>query len=151
MTQQTTEDVNTFTLVSEIVSLLFLPKHYEVTISNNLPTIHTRKIKLQQVFQNLISNSIKYNNKTNPTIEIGVSDTGGFYTFFVKDNGQGISKKDHDRIFKLFETTDNKSTKDSATGVGLNLLKVLVEEQGGKIWVESEPGQGSTFYFEWRK
>ncbi|MFX5668642.1 ATP-binding protein, partial [Acinetobacter baumannii] len=81
----------------------------------------------------------KYNNKTNPTIEIGVSDTGGFYTFFVKDNGQGISKKDHDRIFKLFETTDNKSTKDSATGVGLNLLKVLVEEQGGKIWVESEP------------
>ncbi|MGL4360833.1 MAG: sensor histidine kinase [Sediminibacterium sp.] len=151
MTQQTTEDVNTFTLVSEIVSLLFLPKHYVVTISNNLPTIHTRKIKLQQVFQNLISNSIKYNNKTNPTIEIGVSDTGGFYTFFVKDNGQGISKKDHDRIFKLFETTDNKSTKDSATGVGLNLLKVLVEEQGGKIWVESEPGQGSTFYFEWRK
>ena len=151
MTQQTTEDVNTFTLVSEIVSLLFLPKYYKVIIADNLPTIHTRKIKLQQVFQNLISNSIKYNNKTNPIIEIGVTETEMFYTFFVKDNGQGISKKDHDRIFKLFETTDNKSTKDSSTGVGLNLLKVLVEEQGGKIWVESEPGQGSTFYFEWRK
>ena len=94
---------------------------------------------------------MSWNNKTNPIIEIGVTETEMFYTFFVKDNGQGISKKDHDRIFKLFETTDNKSTKDSSTGVGLNLLKVLVEEQGGKIWVESEPGQGSTFYFEWRK
>jgi two-component system, sensor histidine kinase and response regulator len=151
MTEQTTEEVNTFTLASEIVSLLFLPKHYTVTIAEALPTIYTSKIKLQQVLQNLISNSIKYNDKPNPSIEIGVTDRGTWYEFFVKDNGQGISKKDNERIFKLFETTENKSVKDSSTGVGLNLLKVLVEEQGGKIWVESEQGLGSTFYFEWRK
>ena len=74
-----------------------------------------------------------------------------FYEFYVKDNGQGISKKDHAKIFKLFETTDNKSTGESSTGVGLNLLKMLVEEQGGKIRVESSPDLGSTFFFEWRK
>ncbi len=56
-----------------------------------------------------------------------------------------------DRIFKLFAVTDNKSNKDSSTGIGLNILKVIVEEQGGKVWAESEPGQGSTFHFTWRK
>ena len=149
--QQTVEEVNTYQLVSEIVEVSFLPKNFTVTIQQDMPVLHTRKIKLQQVLQNLISNAVKYNDKKEAFIEIGVVDKGNWYEFFVKDNGPGISKKDHARIFNVFETTENKTNKDSSTGVGLNLLKVLVEEQGGRIWVDSAPGEGSTFYFEWVK
>jgi two-component system sensor histidine kinase/response regulator len=149
--QQTTETVNCYHLVSEIVDLLFLPKHFTVIVNDNLPTLETRKIKLQQVLLNLISNAVKYNDKKEAVIQIGVADRGNWYEFFVRDNGPGISKKDHARIFHVFEITENETHKDSSTGVGLNLLKILVEEQGGKIWVDSRPGEGSTFYFEWQK
>ena len=151
LSQQTIEEVNTHNLVTEIIESSFLPKSFTVIIHPDLPVLHTRKIKLQQVLQNLISNAVKYNNKKNPVIEIGVSNKGNWYEFYVKDNGAGISKEDHSRIFNMFETTENVSTKDSSTGVGLNLLKILVEEQGGKIWVDSTPEEGSIFYFEWVK
>ncbi len=149
--QQTIEEVNTLQLVNEITQLFSLPERYTVSTEGDFPVIQTKKIKLQQVIQNLISNSIKYNEKSNPEITIGVEDKSDYLVFYVKDNGQGIAKKDQEKIFKLFEVTDNTSKHDSSTGVGLNLLKVLVEEQGGKIWVDSEPGMGSTFYFEWKK
>lgn len=152
LSEQTVEYVDSFQLVNEIIKMLVLPQRINFTVDANLPKLKTRKIKLQQVFQNLITNAIKYNNKPNPEIQIGIQSVSNeFYEFYVKDNGQGISKKDHSKIFKLFETTDNKSSGESSTGVGLNLLKMLVEEQGGKIRVESSLDQGSTFFFEWRK
>ncbi|TAG32191.1 MAG: hybrid sensor histidine kinase/response regulator [Sphingobacteriia bacterium] len=149
--EQTIESVDIQQLVTEIIRLFSLPDKYTIKVEGVLPTIQTKKIKLQQVIQNLISNSIKYNEKSLPEITLGAEDKGDYLVFFVKDNGQGIAKKDQEKIFKLFEVTENTSKHDSSTGVGLNLLKVLVEEQGGKIWVDSEPGIGSTFYFEWRK
>jgi two-component system sensor histidine kinase/response regulator len=151
LSQQTIEEVNSYSLVSEIVELLFLPKNFTICIQDSLPVLQTHKIKLQQVLQNLISNSVKYNDKKDALLEIGAVDKGNWYEFYVKDNGPGISKRDHARIFNMFETAGNTSQKDSSTGLGLNLLKVLVEEQGGKIWVNSVIGQGSTFYFEWAK
>lgn len=151
LSQQTIEEVDVYELVNQIAFLLFPPKHIGIKISHHLPTILTRKIKLQQVFQNLISNAIKYNDKPEGLIEIDAIENDQFYIFSVRDNGPGIATQDAERIFKLFETGENKSNKDSSTGVGLNILKVLVEEQGGKIWVESTAGAGSTFYFEWRK
>jgi two-component system sensor histidine kinase/response regulator len=149
--QQTVEEVNSFELVSQIVFLLFPPKHVKIKVSEYLPVLNTRKLKLQQVFQNLISNAIKYNDKAEGLIEIDVVEEENFYRFSVKDNGPGVDSDSHDRIFKLFEVTQNNSNHDSSTGVGLNILKAIVEEQGGKIWVESERGNGSTFYFEWMK
>jgi two-component system sensor histidine kinase/response regulator len=149
--QQAVEEVNTYQMISDLTTTLVLPKHFTVTLHKNLPVLNTRKIKLQQVFQNLISNAIKYNDKENGVIEAGAVDKGNWYEFFIKDNGPGIPEKDHSRIFNIFETTENKTQRDNSTGVGLNLLKVLVEEQGGRIWVESIPGEGSTFYFEWAK
>ncbi len=149
--QQTIEKVDTKDLVEQISSLFFLHSNIQVTATKSLPVIQTRKQKLQQVLQNLMSNSIKYIDKPQGFIEVGAVEKGGMYEFYVKDNGPGIAAKDKERIFQLFETTDNKSSQDSSTGIGLNLLKVLVEEQGGKIWVQSVPGEGSTFYFEWRK
>jgi two-component system sensor histidine kinase/response regulator len=149
--QQTLEVVDTRELVSQVIFLLFPPKHFQIIVHDSLPTLTTRKQKLQQVFQNLISNAIKYNDKEQAVIEIGAADKGRFVEFFVKDNGPGISSKDHERIFRLFEISDNKAGTESSTGVGLNILKVLVEEQGGKIRVESNPSDGSVFYFDWSK
>lgn len=152
LNEQAVEEVNAYDLVNDIVKMLSLKPNTQLYIDVNLPKFRTRKIKLQQVFQNLLSNAIKYNNSPNPELSIGLhSSNTEFYIFYVKDNGQGISRQDQNKIFKLFETTDNKSTGESSTGVGLNLLKMLVEEQGGKIKLESNPETGSTFYFEWRK
>ncbi len=149
--QQTIEEVNVFELVNQIVFLLFPPSSFTIKISESLPIINTRKIKLQQVFQNLISNAIKYVDKPEALIKIEAVEKDDFYIFSVQDNGPGMARQDLNRIFKLFEVGENKSNKESSTGIGLNILKVLVEEQGGKIWVESNPGKGSIFYFEWRK
>jgi signal transduction histidine kinase len=149
--QQTVEEVDVFELVNQTVFLLFPPKNFKIEVSENLPVIKTRKIKLQQVFQNLISNAIKYNDKAQGVIKINSVEKEDCHVFSVNDNGPGMAKQDMDRIFKLFEVGGKKSNHDSSTGVGLNILKVLVEEQGGKIWVESHEEIGSTFYFEWRK
>lgn len=145
------ERVDVHELVTQLAHLLFPPGHIHIVIDGRLPVMYTHKFKLQQVFQNLLSNAIKYNDKANGQIEVGCTDEGDYYRFYVSDNGPGIGEQDKDRIFRLFETTDNAASGDSSTGVGLNIMKILVEEQGGTISVESHPGQGSTFYFEWRK
>lgn len=149
--EQTEELVDVHELVSQIAHLLFPPANISIKIDEQLPTIKTKKFKLQQVFQNLMSNAIKYLDKPQGEISIGCMEDGGYYKFYVRDNGPGIESKDQERIFRLFETTSNKSKSESSTGVGLNIMKMLVEEQGGKITVESVKGKGSTFYFQWAK
>jgi signal transduction histidine kinase len=149
--QQSDEAVNVQELVEQIAYLLFPPKHMHISIEGTLPTIKTKKLKLQQVFQNLISNAIKYNDKETGEIKVSYENDGGFYKFNISDNGPGIASTDTERIFHLFETSANRSSHESSTGIGLNIMKMLVEEQGGKITVESEPGKGSTFSFQWRK
>lgn len=150
-TKQAGEEVDSYALVNDLIRLLFPPGHIRFVVQEDLPVLFTRKLKLLQVFQNLLSNAIKYNDKEEGLIEIGFSDKDDFIEFFVKDNGPGIAEKDTERIFRLFQVTENKSASESSTGIGLNVLKTAVEEQGGRIWVESEPGKGSTFYFLWRK
>lgn len=151
LSQQTIEEVDTRLLVSQIAFLLFPPKNIQIIADDNLPIIQTRKLKLQQVFQNLLSNAIKYMDKEEGLIRISSIDKGDHFLFSVNDNGPGVTRQDKDRIFHLFEVTENKSGNDSSTGVGLNILKIIVEEQGGNLWVDSVLGIGSTFYFEWRK
>lgn len=152
MEHQSKEEVNVGEMVTEISRLLFPPEHISFTIAPNLPTFKTRKIKLQQVFQNLISNAVKYNDKAAGMIEIGVDESKPDYCFYVKDNGPGIDAENNTKIFDLFATTGNKATTaESSTGVGLNLLKMAIGEQGGKIWTENNAsGEGCTFFFEWR-
>jgi two-component system, sensor histidine kinase and response regulator len=149
--QQKVEEVNTKALVEEIAVLLFPPKHITITTTDEMPVLKTKKLKIQQVFQNLVSNALKYNDKEQGYIEIGCKDKTMHYEFYVKDNGQGITEENNKIVFKLFSTTDNESNRDSSTGVGLNIVKLMIEEQGGKIWVDSVPGEGSTFFFEWKK
>ncbi len=151
LTEQVIEEVNTYDLVNEVAFMLKQNKPLDVIVCEGLPVIKTTKAKLRQVFQNLIGNAIKYNNKEKAVIEVGATDKDDFYEFRVKDNGPGVARDDSKRIFKLFETASNKEGVDGSTGVGLNMLKMIVEEQGGKIWVESKENEGSIFYFLWRK
>ena len=149
---QTLEVVEVKELVRQIVNRLFAPSNIRIKIDGDLPTITTKRIRLEQVFQNLISNAIKYNDNPEGEIIIGCIDEQDFYKFYVKDNGPGILAQDQKDIFKLFRTTENRpNNSEKSTGVGLNIFKMFVEEQGGKISLESIPGKGSCFYFQWRK
>ena len=151
LAEQHSETVDTKEMLKQLAVLLFPPKNIRIVIADKMPVFNTRKLKIQQVFQNLISNAIKYNGKEQGIIEIGSADAGNYYRFHVKDNGMGISEADKESVFGLMKTTANISTADSSTGFGLNIVKQIVEEQGGKIWYDSEAGHGTTFYFDWKK
>lgn len=145
---QQTEEVDVHELVQHIGDLLFLPGNVELRIVGKLPSILTNRVKLLQVFQNLVSNAIKYNDKDEIKVEVGVVPKENCLGFYVKDNGRGIDPNEFNRLFGLFETVDDLDSKVQS-GIGLNIIKVLVEEQGGEIHIESELGIGSTFYFDW--
>jgi len=145
----TKEKVMVADLLNELRESLLLPKHITYVIKPNLPVLYTVKTKLYHVFQNLVTNAIKHNEKPNVVVELGMAEEDDhFYTFYVKDNGKGLAKDNQKKIFNLFETIDSEQ---GNTGIGLNLAKMFVEKQGGVITLDSELGVGSTFYFQWRK
>jgi signal transduction histidine kinase/CHASE3 domain sensor protein len=111
-----------------------------------LPQIDAVESQLEQVFQNLIGNALKYHGHEPLQIDIGCTDRGAFWEFYVRDNGIGIDPKYFDKIFIIFQRLHNK-TQYSGTGIGLAICKKIVEKHGGNIWVQSEPKKGSTFYF----
>jgi PAS domain S-box-containing protein len=117
----------------------------QVEVSGDLPIVHGDRIRLVEVIQNLVGNGIKFmGNQPKPKIEIGVKKEKEEEIFFVRDNGIGISPKYHELIFGLFNKLDQQI---NGTGIGLALVKRIIEVHGGKIWIESEPGKGATFYF----
>ena len=140
------EAVNLAELLPIVIDMVTLPDHIELTVEDELPVIFGEKTRIIQVFQNLLSNAIKYMDKDRGSIRIGCSDKGGHWQFSITDNGPGIAEKHQDRIFQLFQTLAPKDDVDS-TGVGLTIVKRIVEFYGGQVWVESQPGQGCTFFF----
>jgi PAS domain S-box-containing protein len=124
-----------------------LPTDKKVLInSNTLPVIKGYKTQILSLFQNLINNAIKYNKSDNPEVQIDSKDTGKEYIFSIKDNGIGIEQEDFDKIFLPFQRLHGKS-EFSGSGIGLATCKKIIEKHKGKIWLESEVGKGSTFYF----
>ncbi len=118
-------------------------------IADNLPTVLGSKTRIGELFSNLIVNAIKYNDKALPTVRIGYleeSENRGMNTFFVQDNGIGIESRYQERIFGIFEKLNPKEDQEG-TGAGLAICKRIVEEHKGKIWVTSDVGKGTTFYF----
>ncbi len=111
-----------------------------------LPTVHADPVQLGQVFQNLISNAIKFRRSEIPEIQVDAHRDKEEWIFSVKDNGIGIDPKYFDKIFIIFRRLHSRE-KYPGTGIGLATCKKIVERHGGRIWVESEPGKGSTFYF----
>jgi light-regulated signal transduction histidine kinase (bacteriophytochrome) len=115
-------------------------------VVDKLPVLSAQKVWMRQLFMNLISNALKFNESKNPKIEVLYEEKDGFYLFKVRDNGIGIEEKYLERIFKLFERAPTEKKYDG-TGAGLSICKKIVEHYGGKIWVESTIGKGSTFMF----
>lgn len=111
-----------------------------------LPSIEGRKAQFIQLFQNLLSNAIKYKSRNPLKIEIGYIKKADHHEFFISDNGIGIDEKFHDKIFVIFQRLHNR-LEYAGTGIGLSICKKIVECHGGRIWVESSYGKGSTFLF----
>jgi light-regulated signal transduction histidine kinase (bacteriophytochrome) len=113
--------------------------------SDPLPTVAADEVMLMQLFQNLISNSIKYRSVETPRIHVSAERDAEGWLFAVRDNGVGIDAEYFDRVFGMFKRLHGSEI--PGTGMGLALCKKVVERQGGRIWVESEPGRGATFKF----
>ena len=116
-----------------------------VVTSDPLPTVVAEEVVLLQVFQNLISNSIKYRGTETPRIHISAERSAGAWLFAVQDNGIGIGPEDTERVFGMFKRLHGSEI--PGTGIGLALCRKIIERQGGRIWVESAIGRGATFKF----
>ncbi|MFQ5641303.1 MAG: PAS domain S-box protein, partial [bacterium] len=133
-------------LVSEMIDMIAPPEHIEIILENELPVIWCDKIRLEEVFQNLLDNAVRFIDKAKGEIKVGCVKEGDFWVFRVTDNGVGIQKKHFDRIFQIFQTL-SPADKSESTGLGLAIVRKVIEMSGGRVWVESEPGRGSTFFF----
>ena len=142
------ESVDSHKIISELLNILLIPENIEIRVLNKLPTVQADKTKFQQIFQNLISNAIKFNDKEKGVIDVDYTEQEHFHKFSIKDNGIGIEPKYHDKIFKIFNALN--PSKDS-TGVGLAIVKKIISLYQGKIWLESDPGKGTTFHFTIKK
>lgn len=142
------EKIDTNKLVQEITSAV-VPRDFSLQV-DDLPELYGEKLKLEQVFTNLISNAAKYTPQENGAIIIKCKEYPGYYEFSIKDNGIGIDARYHKKIFELFQTLREKNEKES-TGIGLAIVKKILDERQEKIIVNSEPGQGSEFIFTWKK
>jgi PAS domain S-box-containing protein len=142
------ESVDVYALVQEVVEMLAPPAHIQVEVTDNLPVLETQRIMLVQVFSNLISNAIKYNDKALGIVRVYCSESEGGYQFVVEDNGPGIPSEFFEKIFMIFQTLQSRD-KFESTGIGLTIIKRIIEDVNGRIWVESELGKGSKFIFVW--
>ncbi|HMT29698.1 MAG TPA: ATP-binding protein [Bacteroidia bacterium] len=146
--EKSSVDLNEF--IHEIIEFCAIPENCSIAITNQLPVLYGDKIKFQQIFANLIGNAIKYNDKTEINIIISAEEKENEWLISVKDNGPGIDSRFHEKVFVIFQTLNPRDTVES-TGVGLAIVKKIIEEEGGEIWVESEAGKGADFRFTWLK
>jgi len=144
------EPVDVGALVHDVIELIAPPTRVEIEVMPGMPTIATERVPLQQVFINLIGNAMKHAGADRPRIEVAWSDKGAFLEFAVADNGQGIAPQYHDRIFAIFQTLEARDRVEG-TGIGLSVVNKIVEDNGGRVWVESDVGKGATFRFLWPK
>ncbi|WP_452227164.1 sensor histidine kinase [Lacinutrix cladophorae] len=140
-------DVDLNNLIEDLLKSIQVPDHIHIT-KTDLPIIKGDKYRLKQLFQNLIGNAIKYNDKDQGTVAIGLEDKKEYWQFHIKDNGKGIDKTYFNKIFKTFEKLENNP---DSSGIGLSIVKKIVELYGGKIWLESQVHIGTTFYFTLKK
>jgi light-regulated signal transduction histidine kinase (bacteriophytochrome) len=127
------------------LSTLIAESHASIT-SDTLPVVTADLMQMTQVLQNLVANAVKFHGPRSPEIHIGARHKERAWEIHVRDNGIGIDPQYYDRIFLIFQRLHTR-TKYKGTGIGLAVCKKIVERHGGRIWVESVPGNGSTFYF----
>jgi PAS domain S-box-containing protein len=149
-TQTQAETVDVKVLLQEIIDSLGVPPTVKVAIQPDMPKFNTKIILLRQVFANLISNAIKHQRTSEAAVKISSQELDRFYEFSVTDDGPGIAPEYQEQIFKIFQTLEARDTQEN-TGIGLAIVKKIVESEGGKIKVQSDVGKGATFSFTWRK
>jgi PAS domain S-box-containing protein len=142
------ETVNTNEIIQSIIHIIHIPSHITVSIRNPLPILRADRFRIQQLFQNLIGNAVSYIDKPNGQVTIDCTETAQNYLFSVKDNGPGIAKKNQEKVFKIFQSLE---TSDKSTGLGLSIVKKIVDIYKGEIWIESELGKGTTFFIKLNK
>lgn len=144
------EEVDTKILLEEIIEMIAPSSAFSVSLPGEMPVFCTDKVSLQQVFINLMSNAIKYHDKVEGNITITWKDLADYYEFTIKDDGPGIEAQYHEKIFVIFQTLQERDTVES-TGVGLAIVKKILEDKKGSIRVESKRGKGAAFIFQWPK
>jgi PAS domain S-box-containing protein len=149
-TRGKTETVNISELLAGVVDWIGAPPELQIEIDSGMPVFQADAIRLQQVFSNLLGNAVKHHGRPRGHIRVTCRDVADFYEFAVMDDGQGIEARYHERIFGIFQTLLPRDQLEG-TGIGLSLVKKIVESKGGTVSVESEAGQGATFRFTWPK
>jgi light-regulated signal transduction histidine kinase (bacteriophytochrome) len=135
-------------IVHDIINLIYVPEHIEIKLLKTLPIVNGDRTKLQQLFQNLIENAVKFMDKDKGLIQIDFKEQKKHYEFSIKDNGIGIDKKFYKKVFEIFHSL--KESKNSS-GIGLSIVKKIVALHSGKVWIESKLNIGTTFYFTLKK
>jgi len=136
--------------VTEDLQPFMAEKGVELIRVTALPTVHCNPIRVREVLQNLITNAAKYNDKLVKRVEIGCLEHAPLHSppvFFVRDNGIGIATQHHNSVFRLFKRLHEQDKYGGGTGAGLSIVKKIIERHHGRIWLESTPGEGTTFYF----
>lgn len=139
------ETVDVHQLLREVINHLEVPSAFSIDIEGDFPVLYIEKMPLFQVFQNLIQNSIKYNDKPEGHISIGVTREKGQFKFNVSDNGKGIPEEHYEGVFHVFRTLNPGS--QNSTGIGLSIVRKIINMYGGKIWIKSKVEKYTTFYF----
>jgi PAS domain S-box-containing protein len=142
------ELVSVADLLTEVIESIAPTPTFTIDITSPLPTVAANRLLLSQVFANLIGNAFKHHDRSDGCIRVSSRDLGEFYEFAVTDDGPGIAPAYRDRVFVIFQSANSQKHPDS-TGIGLSIVKKIVETAGGRIWLESELGKGTTFYFTW--
>jgi signal transduction histidine kinase len=142
------ESVCVAQMLVDVIDGLDVPPEFTIYLAPDLPQISTNRTALEQVLSNLIRNAIEHHDKSKGRVEISVSPVSDCYRFQVTDDGAGIDPRFHTDIFKLFRTDSNINNFDG-TGIGLAIVKKIVELQGGTVGIESDIGKGTTFWFTW--
>jgi PAS domain S-box-containing protein len=142
------EPVNLSELLPEVIDSLPVPSGFEINVKNPMPVLRAPKVRLTQVFANLIGNAIKYHDRPPGRVDMSVTNGGRWYEFSIEDDGPGIPEEYHDRVFGIFQTLEARDKVES-TGIGLTLVKKIVEEQGGHIGIAPREGRGTCFRFTW--
>lgn len=141
------KDCDLNVLAKDTCDLIQVTRRANMTIRGPLPVVQAYPPFLSEILMNLLTNAVKYSNPEDREVEIGaVTGEPGFDTFYVRDNGIGIEPRFHEEIFQLFRRLHGEGEREDGSGVGLTIVLRMVERHGGKVWVESAPGQGSTFY-----
>jgi signal transduction histidine kinase len=154
--RQKVEEVDVASLLAEVIDLLDVPASFTVDVAAGMPVISAEQLPLQQVFMNLIGNAIKHHDKPSGTVRVSCTDvpqddrssSPPMIEFVVADDGPGIEPQYHEKVFMIFQTLEARD-KVEGTGVGLSLVRKIVETQGGSIRLEAAKGNGSTFRFTW--